>query len=692
MKIVPPFRKLRGYTFDPALSSKMETASINQIVYNVLWEDLEPAETEKLRNNSTRTKKNESDVKQGAGPVGEYLEIIDYDPTTKKFYKPVNLNETYILAQDGLDPSESNPMFHQQMVYAVAMTTIMNFERSLGRKIIWASRHCFEEIFDKKKKRKFKQKKEEYVQRLRIYPHALREANAYYSPQKKALLFGYFNASPANVTLQMPGAVIFTCLNHDIIAHEVTHAIIDGLHRHYNEPTNPDVHAFHEAFADIVALFQHFTFTEVLKDQISKTRGDIGAQQSLLGEIAQEFGYSMGKYGSLRMAIGKFNEEEKRWEPAKPDGTEYQTQMEPHARGSILVAAVFEAFINIYKKGAADLLRIYTNGSGVLPEGELHPDLVNRLATEASRAAKHVLGMCIRALDYLPPVDVTFGDFLRGIITADVDLVKEDVKNYRLAFIEAFKKRGIYPEGIRTMSVDSLRYRLPVDINKVVKRPLDIISEFLKKYRDEIVYVKDRKKIYDISRRYMSGKGNDEFLGLEKQIDNEFNSSNKKKIEAENAFEVLTGLIFFNTWKKFGNKTEDDNYDRPPFAVQQLRLVSRVGPDGSQINQIVFAITQRSELSNTEKDGKKKQLVFSGGCTLIFDMDTMKLKYAISKPLLDLECFTTNGHIKLNMTRIEHQYNYQVEHRNRCASEYNRYFEPMVDTIHDEPFALLHKH
>jgi hypothetical protein len=30
-------------------------------------------------------------------------------------------------------PSESNPQFHQQMVYAVAMTTIQNFEKALGQ-------------------------------------------------------------------------------------------------------------------------------------------------------------------------------------------------------------------------------------------------------------------------------------------------------------------------------------------------------------------------------------------------------------------------------------------------------------------------------------------------------------------------------------------------------------------------------
>jgi hypothetical protein len=102
------------------------------------------------------------------------VEIIDHDPTTGKFYEPVNLSNAELLAQDGLEPSEMNPQFHQQMIYAVVMTTIKNFETALGRKVLWASRR----LEDKKIY-------EEYIQRLRIYPHAMRDSNAYYSPQKK---------------------------------------------------------------------------------------------------------------------------------------------------------------------------------------------------------------------------------------------------------------------------------------------------------------------------------------------------------------------------------------------------------------------------------------------------------------------------------------------------------------------------
>jgi hypothetical protein len=83
MMQTPPYRRLRVYAFDPSLATRLETARINQAVLHVPWEEglLE-------------------------GPVGEYLEVIDYDPATGCFYAPVNLNEPYLLAQDGIAPSE----------------------------------------------------------------------------------------------------------------------------------------------------------------------------------------------------------------------------------------------------------------------------------------------------------------------------------------------------------------------------------------------------------------------------------------------------------------------------------------------------------------------------------------------------------------------------------------------------------
>ena len=113
----PLYRRLRGYSFDPSLSLQMETAVINETVYRVPWE-----ETSELADDGLMP-----------GPVGEYLEVVDYDPASGCFYQPLNLNEPYILAQDGLPPSEGNPQFHQQMVYAVAMTKVPQLRAGTGQ-------------------------------------------------------------------------------------------------------------------------------------------------------------------------------------------------------------------------------------------------------------------------------------------------------------------------------------------------------------------------------------------------------------------------------------------------------------------------------------------------------------------------------------------------------------------------------
>ena len=270
----PTRRRLRVFATDPGDSSRLQTSFVNTATVEVPWE------------NNLRP-----------GPVGEYVEVVDVDPASGAAYDPVDLGHEYLLGQDGHAPSEGNPQFHQQMVYAVAMRTIRNFEVALGRRVLWAERRLqrqgpgapFVPAPDGG-----------YVQRLRIYPHAMREENAYYSPAKKSLLFGYFPTTTGNNKRR----TVFTCLSHDIVAHETTHAVLDGLHPHYQENTNPDVLAFHEAFADIVAIFQHFTLPELLRFEIARLRGDL-TQASMLSDLARQFGQSLHNGRALRRALDR---------------------------------------------------------------------------------------------------------------------------------------------------------------------------------------------------------------------------------------------------------------------------------------------------------------------------------------------------------------------------------------------------
>lgn len=412
---------------DPSLGKRLHQSHLNEIVLSIPWAmDGKPFDEKFL------------------GPSGEYIEVVDIDPASERFYKPINLNDPSLLASDGLAPSESDPRFHQQMVYAVAMDTIAKFEDALGRVVLWSPQVARKKDDD-----------ENYVGQLRIYPHGVRDANAYYSPEKKALIFGYFEADSDHPNI-VPGSTIFTCLSHDIIVHETTHAILDGIHARFTEASNPDVLAFHEAFADLVALFKHFSHPEVLVDQISSARGELETD-TLLGQLAQEFGKALGRGGALRDALGSFVDGE--WVRKQPDKSLIHKTLAPHARGSILVAAVFQAFLAIYRARTADLFRIATGGSGILPPGALHPDLVKRLANEAAKSARHILRVCIRALDYCPPVDVTFGAYLRALITADFDLYPEDENHYRVAIIEAFVAWGLTPPELSIISEETLVWK-----------------------------------------------------------------------------------------------------------------------------------------------------------------------------------------------------------------------------------------
>ena len=109
----PVYRYLRGYSLDPGFSTRLDTAGINEVLYRVPFEEVEP------------------------GPCGEYLEVVDFDPPADAGTSRSTCRTRRIASQQGLAPSEGNPQFHQQFVYAVAMKTIRHFERALGRKIVW---------------------------------------------------------------------------------------------------------------------------------------------------------------------------------------------------------------------------------------------------------------------------------------------------------------------------------------------------------------------------------------------------------------------------------------------------------------------------------------------------------------------------------------------------------------------------
>lgn len=562
----PERRRLNIYALDPSLGGALNSYEDQIATIEVRNEDLAP------------------------GPVGEYVEVVDVDPASNRFYPPVDLENANLLKQDGARPSEGDPAFHQQMVYAVAMRTIEHFELALGRKALWAS-NWSGRTGDAN----------EFVQRLRIYPHALRQENAYYSPDRKALLFGYFPANSRVSDLTPPGTMVFSCLSADIVAHETTHALLDGQARTFSEPSNPDVRAFHEAFADIAALFQQFTYRDLVRRQIARHRGDLSAA-SLLGGLARQFGEGTGRSGPLR-----------RYPEIDPD-ISYETTFETHRRGSLLVSAVYRAFLAIVERRTADLVRLATSGSGVLPEGQLHPDLVDRLADETTKSAGHVLTMCIRALDYAPPVDITFGEYLRAIITADVERHPTDDLGYRVAFLEAFRRLQLLPRSLRTVSAETLCWRRWAGPQPGWLRPA------VEALRIDLRSNLDRRTIFDLSERRRADLRAGILKGMASQRD-------------------CGALGLQHRLRYFASLAAGGYQSGTTFMVDNVRVSRRVRPNGELEAQLVAVVRQkRPEALRADADGaESERFWFRGGTTLVVDLlggAGPEIRYSIRKPIV----------------------------------------------------------
>lgn len=543
----PLYRPLRIYTIDPS-QPKLEGAVTT---VNVPYEPF--------------------DDKAGNRLVGGLFEVDPRDGARLGFeYEAVNLNAPAVLMTQGVQPSPSEPLFHQQMVYAVASTVYNTFKIALGRDLSFG----------------FRRKSDADPERLRLLPFAADMRNAYYDPNDGSIRFGYFEARAASDARVPPGGFVFTALSHDIIAHEVTHALLDGLRTRFTIPTNPDVLAFHEAIADVVAILQHFSHSGVVRAAIRKTKGDM-RDPSFLTDLASEFGKSTGIGTALRTAVD-FSE--------KGFHKQYDPALESHQLGAVLVAAVFDTFATLFQRKTESLLRLASQGTGILPAGDLPRDLQELLAKKASKLANQILTICIRAIDYCPPVDITFGEYLRAVITADIDLVPDDPWGYREAWLDAFRIRGIFPANVKYLSEDAVRWRAP-------ERPLTDIPE--------------------LSFGQLQFMGDPSYPMEAEEVHRQAEALARLVCNVENA--SLFGLAGPDDPALKGDVVE------PP-VIESIRSSRRIGPDGQIEFDLVAEITQL----RYAKASDGRVFPFYGGATVITGPNG-DLRYTVVKGIASRE-------------------------------------------------------
>lgn len=350
------------------------------------------------------------------GPRGSRFHVVDFDASTRVLTEPADLApgdqpmpgwgfvDRFAKASDRA--LLRDPAFRAQNVYAIAAHTLDVFETALGRPVPWAFGSP----------------------QLYLVPTAFLEANAYYADDDQAIYFGYFPDDE--------GHNVYTCLSHDIVAHETTHAILDGLRSRFDTPGSPDQAGFHEGFADVVSLLSILSASENIEAMIGDPRNvripttEVSAKrlrESVLLTLGKQFGDAlhMNRGGGLRRSV----ELEPTTEWRDPLNRAWE---EPHRRGEILAACVMHTLVGMWIRRLQALV-----GGKTL-------DRV-RAAEEGAAAASHLLQMVIRAIDYCPPVEFEFEDFLAAVLVSDAEIAPDDGHDYRGALRESFASFGILP-------------------------------------------------------------------------------------------------------------------------------------------------------------------------------------------------------------------------------------------------------
>jgi hypothetical protein len=495
------------------------------------------------------------------GPRGYRVHVVDYDTSTNTFYIPQEYPEIEDNCYD--DPFEEfvksatkqeildEPGFHAQNVYAIVMRTLARFEFALGRRVGWGfSGH-----------------------QIYVAPHAFADANAFYSEADQSLAFGYF---------RIPGdkRPVFTCLSHDVVAHETTHAILDGLRKRYTAPSSPEQAGFHEGFADLVSILSVFSLKDVVKTILLGKAKEIiklnripvkhitekALKNSVLFGLADEMGSKLT--GIRGNALRKSAEMKTLVETKQKSYLGTKEFYEPHKCGELLVAAMLNVFLRVWLRR----LEKYTEDRDAVD--------VAVIVDEGAESANHLLTMAIRALDYLPPTDMRFSDYLSALLTSDSEVVPDDSKyEYRKKLKDSFEEYGVLPAP---------------------------------KANDEGYWrIEDENYVYDRTHFDSLMRDPNEIF--------RFIWDNRVKLKIE---------------------PEDDFSGKVYTKVQSVRPCIRIGPDGFTVRETVAEYVQMSSLRYDELDPlgltnnirviipPDTEISLYGGGTLIFD-EYGQLKYHI---------------------------------------------------------------
>lgn len=318
------------------------------------------------------------------GPASDRVAVLDFDPETGKLHRRVAFlgrPEGRKMAVYRVDRQLTNRQirsrkFNNISVFATVLRTMKLFQDRyrIGRPLTWKN-----------------------GPQLLVIPRAGEWANAFYDRETNSLNFFYFHSQ------KHPRRVVYTSLSRDIVAHETTHAILDGIAPDLLDAATPESLALHEALADFTAMLLAFESNRLVESVLEETHGGI-EDSTAFCSIAREFAEARDPSGKALALRDLLNS--KRMDEVRND--------EPHELSEVLSGALYSVLMLVH----ADHRHRYSKE--VRPKDPEKTDYWFSCSGRALQAAGFRVGnTALRALDYLPPGEVSFADYGRAMLAVD---------------------------------------------------------------------------------------------------------------------------------------------------------------------------------------------------------------------------------------------------------------------------------
>ena len=276
--------------------------------------------------------------------------------------------------------------------------------------------------------------------KLGVNPHKREGMNAYYSRNEASVNFFYFKSEPLGKTVQ-------TSQSSDIVAHEVGHAVLDGIRPGYLG-WDVETMSVHEAFGDMSSMMYALKDEGIRNTVLGQNGGDF-SKHSLISKLGEEFGKAVVLADSnpnndnrdyLRSMINDFKYVDPSTLPEKTDPD--QLAGECHSFSRVLSGALYDMVGDFYDKNKA---------------GRMSPEEALKVANDDF---SHLM---LKTAELAPTTTCKFKDFALAMLKCDKqefggvhsDMIKDSFLNRKIISDKDISELNAHMNNIPDFSVNS---------------------------------------------------------------------------------------------------------------------------------------------------------------------------------------------------------------------------------------------